>query len=230
MILLAVYFNRGGTYKPLLRAFAKSADRHVDGTVSILQIPMPPKADHKRDTATAFIAAANMVLNMDENIAVCDCDLMFAGDISDAFEYDFDIGITVRESFKHPYNTGLWFYRPTDNARLFVNEWIGRTQVLVEHFDQNLDFITQHGGIDQASLALTLDSHIPCKVNRFPCHVWNAEQSTWKYMNYLTKVVHIKSGLRKACLTGKHDDKLREQWPDDAARDAVVQTFKEYQR
>lgn len=228
MKILSSFFDRNKQYGPLRTVFERSAAAVMpDIPVEIRNMPMPIKIDHKRDTAWAFLDAANYVLESNEDIAVCDIDLMFTGDISKAFEHDFDIGITVREG-KHPYNTGVWFSRPTQPARDFVYRWIELTELLIDTYEKNYPFIHSHGGIDQASLAMAMVEQHMAEVHQFPCVEYNAEQSCWKDMDHRTRVVHIKSGLRKYCLTGIADDKLREQWPDDMARQATYQKFRSY--
>lgn len=228
--ILSVYFNRSNRYSALRTVFERSAAKHMRGVpVEIINLPMPKLADHREDTATAFIAAASRVLKIDEPVAVCDIDLMFRGDITEAFfDRGFDVGITTRSGFKHPYNTGVWFYRPTDKAREFVTAWIAETRHLASKRESNLRYIIENGGIDQASLATMIRAELPAKVLHLPCHAWNAEQSSWKDMTEDSRVVHIKSGLRSACLGGPVSEKLREQWPDDEKRGAAIAEFKGY--
>lgn len=232
MKLLAVYFNRNGLYSNLRKVFELSAQKHMPNIATkIVELPMPPKKDHKRDTATAFIAAAKYVLTVKEPVIVCDIDLMFVGDVAEGMRQVVDVGVTTREGFKHPYNSGVWFYRPTNSAAAFVEEWVNNTRYYVDTFESNYEFIHQHGGIDQAALAKTVQEnesmHKACITN-LPCKVWNAEQSSWRYMTANTRVVHIKSGLRRACLSLQEPKTLLKQWPDKAARGAVISEFRDY--
>lgn len=229
MKIIAAYFNRGGIYSKLKTVFERSCKQFMPETeLEILEMKMPVKIDHKRDTAWAFFEAANYALESKEALAICDIDIMFNGSIMDAFDHNFDIGITVRKSFKHPYNTGVWFYRPTGPAQEFLTRWIEYTEVLVDDFEKRIEFITQHGGIDQASLAMAMQEKSDAIIKEFPCLIYNAEQSCWANMTDKTKVIHIKSGLRKLCLNGITDDKIKDQWPNSDHRNAVYSMFQSY--
>lgn len=230
MKILSVYFNRNGAYRPLRKVFEASARRFMpDASIEILELPMPRAIDHKRDTSTAFIAAAERVLEDNVSVAVCDIDLMFRGSIEPAMDATKAIGITTRESFKHPYNTGVWFFRPGLGSREFIYKWVNETKRLVRDFDAELEYILEHGGIDQAALDAVIkrDPNL-AHVARFDCMEYNAEQSCWAGMTEKTRVVHIKSGLRIACLTGRHVPKFVAQWPDSEEREATVAEFRRY--
>lgn len=232
MKIISSYFNRNGKYGNLRKVFESSLQKYMPNVeYEIREMKMPRKIDHKRDTAWAFFDAAEYAYLTDEELIICDIDLMFRGSIEDIMNHDFDIAITTRESFKHPYNTGLWAYRPTRTAKRFLGNWLYHTEKLVKTFDTEIEFITTHGGIDQASLsrAIEFNKHYDrARILRLDCKEYNSEQSCWKDMDGNTKVVHIKSGLRTACLTGVITDKLKEQWPDEGHRNKIIKEFRGY--
>jgi len=198
MKIIAVYFERKAHYKKLLTVFEKSAAKIMpDIEVEILKIPMPKNIDHKRDTAFAFLAAAEYALKSKECLAIADVDLMFTRSIADVFKIPFDIAVTIHTIKKRKYNTGLWFYRPTDNAREFLKEWINKTIKIKAGFNNKYKNIG-HGGIDQAALYFTDQNNKKANIKELLCQEWNSTQYEWRNIDRNTRVIHIKSKLMLA--------------------------------
>jgi len=201
MKLITIYFERKKKFKKFLKVFQNSAKKHMPNVkTEIVKISMPPDVDHKRDTAYAFLAAAEYALQSREPLAIADIDLMFTKSIMDIFKRRFDLAITVRDRKTLRYNTGLWFYKPSQKARLFVKDWIKYTKRLMKSFCKNEEFVHTHGGIDQASLHMTIKRNTAAKILELPCLEWNATQSEWKHINEETntRVIHVKSKLSLA--------------------------------
>lgn len=200
--IMAIYFERKEKFKKFKQVFIKSCKKAMPKIKpKIVTIPMPDNIDHKRDTAFAFLAACNYVLKKKNTIAVCDIDLMFQKSILDIEKKDFDIAITTRDS-KMKYNTGLWFYKPCKASRTFIRAWIKNTKTLMKNFCENEDFVWRHGGIDQASLYITMQDNkkIKAKIIELPCLEWNATQSEWRLIDDTTRIIHVKSKLSLVCL------------------------------
>ena len=199
MKLITVCFERKKQFKTFLKVFKKSAKRTMPKVKTIIiKPPMPPDIDHKRDTAFAFLAAAEYALRSREPLAIADVDLMFVKSIWDIWCHKFDIAITVRNREHMKYNTGLWFYRPTEASKEFIRDWIKITKKLMNNFCENETFVWEWGGIDQASLYLALRKSKNIKVLELPCIEWNATQSEWKHIDNKIRVIHVKSKLRLA--------------------------------
>lgn len=199
MKIVTAFFARNWKYNQLLTVFKNSSRFYMPNIkVKILKMRKPPNIDHKRDTAFAFFGAAQYAYRHKEGIlAIADCDLMFQRSIEDIKDYNFDIAITTRE--KIPYNSGLWFMRPTKKAKAFIKRWMKNTEYIVNNFCKFEEESHNHGGIDQASLAWTIDQMNNVDVLKLPCQEWNSTQSEWKNIDDDTRVIHIKSGLRKFC-------------------------------
>ena len=199
MKIITVFFARSPKYNKLLKVFETSLKLHMPNIdYQRIDIPKPKNIDHKRDTAFAFIAAAKHALYHKKGIiAVADCDLMFLKSIENIKQYDFDIAITTRKKMK--YNTGLWFMRPTKEAKKFLIEWMIKTVYLMKNFCEQEEFCWDHGGIDQAALHLAIQKNTETKILELPCMEWNATQSEWRNINDQTRVIHIKSKLREFC-------------------------------
>jgi hypothetical protein len=197
MNIATVYFERKKTYKKFLRVFKKSAYTAMSKVkLKIIRPDLPQNIDHKRDTAFAFLDAARYALKSDKPLAIADIDLMFVRSIEDVWNLDFDLAVTVRAGIK--YNTGLWFYRPNERSVAFVKQWIKNTKFLMNNFCEYEGYSWKHGGIDQASLHMTVVKNKEAKILELPCQEWNATQSEWKHVDENTRVVHFKSKLRLA--------------------------------
>lgn len=221
MKITTVYFDRGNQkYKRLLNVFYNSAIHYMpEADIKIYQMKVKEKITRKHDMAEAFLFLAKKTLGFKKITAICDVDLMFVNPIDSIKEKEFDIAITMRK-FKHPYNSGVWFFNPTDKARLFVNKWIENTKYLINNYDDNLKLINKHAGIDQASQSMTVEQ-LKNEVNiiKLPCQEWNATQSEWHLTDKNTKIIHIKSKLRDFCMKNKkvpkeqkHLRSLVKQW------------------
>lgn len=201
-MIVTVFFDRKKRYNKFLKVFKRSAKKHMPNEkITTLNMQMPPNIDHKRDTAYAFIKAAEYAINSNNRLVITDVDLMFTGNILKAWNYNFDIAVTVRDDPK--YNTGVWFYRPTANSKSFVKEWIQETKRLMNDYDKEYDFIHSNGGLDQASLCSTINKNKNAIIKELPCVEWNACQHEWKDVNKNTKVVHVKSKLRLVAVNNK---------------------------
>lgn len=199
MKIVTAFFDSTGQYKRLLNVFKLSAKKYMPKIdIEVIPIVPPEKSNHHFDTYYGFMPAAKYAYVSHHSLAIADCDLMFNGSITDVWEYEFDLAFTVRD--KPKYNTGLWFCRATKKAKLFIKDWIDNTNMLIEYFYENEDIVNYHYGIDQASLAMTIEMHDDVKIKELPCQIWNAEQTNWRLVDHNTKVIHIKSGLRDLLL------------------------------
>jgi hypothetical protein len=204
-MILTVCYDRDGRYQRLLNVFERSA-RAVMPNVGIEVLDEDgseqnkPKAHaHKLNTAVAFIDAANWAVASGLRVAVCDVDLMFLRSIDSVWKREFDVAVTVRSGGAR-YNTGIWFMRPNKRARAFVEEWARITKVLSDTYPDRAEEIGKDGGIDQHGLRLAIKGNAGARIVELPCHEWNATQSEWDKINRITRVVHIKSMLRRAVL------------------------------
>lgn len=188
-------------YDKLKSVFINSAKDNFPHIETIVYDMKPPKPKTWRhDLAYASLEVSRNVLKEKELIAVCDIDVMFINDISDIEEKNFDIAITVRD-WKHPLNSGVWFYRPNERSRSFVEAWIKNKLKIMKNVNKHQKKIDKYAGINQASLQMTIDE-LKNDVNilELPCPIWNATQTEWKKITNETKIIHIKSELRKFCL------------------------------
>jgi len=115
--------------------------------------------------------------------------------------------VTDRENYKYKWNSGFFVAKTTDkNIPQFVLEWEYETRRLYagRNRPQDKKLIKENGGIDQAALSL-VTQNTKEKFSFVPTRILNACQSDWANTDELTKVYHIKSGLRKIVLDPKKE-------------------------
>ena len=209
MQIISSYFNRKkgiGKYKDvdyskLKKVFENSLQFTMpDMKYHIYEMKPPRPETWRHDLAHSSLKVSQEVLRTKELTAVCDIDLMFLRDISDIQEMDFDIAITKR-NFKAPINSGVWFYRPGKNAENFVNLWIKNKLKIMKNYSKYEKTVIKAAGINQGSLVMTIEELGPkIKLLELPCVEWNATQTEWKKITDKTRIIHIKSEVRKYCL------------------------------
>ena len=198
MILVCAYFPERPEYKDLRKIFFMSAQKAMPGAkVHFIQRPAigRNKPDHHLDTYLGFKLAAEYVLHLNKPCAICDVDLMFRKSIADIWDRDFDIAVTTRDHHAK-YNTGLWFFRPTEEARFFVKRWIELTEKFALNMESSSQGLKKWAGLDQYSLACTAAADKHVNLIELPCQEWNAEQTCWDKITEQTRVIHLKSQLR----------------------------------
>lgn len=212
MKIITMFYGAQEEYNRLYSVFNASAKEIMpDVPIEVLKISEMPtfnretksKEEHHYFTAFAFEAIAKAVLESNEELAVCDVDLMFLKSIEDVWSLypHFDIAYTIR-NYKHPFNTGIWFYRPTKEAKEFVKTWISDTRFLIKSFYYGKrKIIYNDSGIDQAALRRTLlKKATTIKAQKLNCVEWNAEQSSWHLMDERTRIIHVKSLMRRVVI------------------------------
>ena len=130
--------------------------------------------------------------------AICDIDIMFLSSIEPIKDLDFDIAVTVRD-MPARYNSGVWFVR-LEKARPFLKSWRDELEREINNFDKEKLWILEWAGINQSSLATTIDQNSSINLVELPCLEWNATQSEWDRVTPQTKAVHLKGELRRMIL------------------------------
>lgn len=202
MKIIAAMMESGGYYARLRHVFERSAAAVMPG-VKIEVLELGARAGTRQDAmADCFVAAAERAIEAGGEVAVCDLDLMFLREIESVFAQPFDVAYTVRDTLLR-YNTGLWFMRPSGCG--FVERWIGWTRKIQASPKSYRAELLTFGGIDQVALFYSIGGQVIgsqywSDLLELPCREWNATQSEWAAVDGSTRVVHVKSALRRAAL------------------------------
>jgi len=152
---------------------------------------------HKLDYWNRHIQAASE----GDRVLLIDGDMMIINPIDEVWTLDFDIVYTTKRH-KLPFNGGVVFVRVSEKLKRFMADWWALNLRLLNSPGEHSKFRKQFGGMNQASFGALLpkiQTEYGLKLQAIPCAEWNCEQSAWERFNPRTvRIVHIKSGLRKA--------------------------------
>jgi hypothetical protein len=210
-MLITSHFDRGD-YGDLLTVMKRSAVMEMGIDPIVIPVVAPDVKEINADCSASFLALAQYVIDAGVPAICSDADMMFTGDMSDVWQYDFDVAYTVRDT-KDYVNSGMWFYRPTDAGRRFVKLWMECVRKPSKSHRRT------YGPGDQGALVHAIEMNTEAKLLALPCRVWNSTQYEWESFGPDTKAVHIKSELRDL-VRGKdvrkpiyeHHHKLAEMW------------------
>jgi hypothetical protein len=160
----------------------------------------PPRQGGKSWTITAnnhkLPLWTKIVHEATEPIALIDCDMMLIGDISDAFDKDYDIAYTVRPG-PLPFNAGAIYVKPTQLAKDFFDLWLSVNNQMYRDVHFHGTYRRKYGGLNQAALGFLLEQReYSAQVRTLPGHVFNACHGQWGRPG--NKLIHIKDKLRRS--------------------------------
>jgi hypothetical protein len=143
----------------------------------------------------------------DDLILLIDADTMVLRSLDPVWDRPFDVAYTVRpQSAGFPFNAGVVFVRVNARSRAYIDRWRIENRGMLDHPDRFSLWRRRFGGINQAALGylLSQDDH-GAQLLPLPCPEWNCEDSSWAlYDPAVTRIVHVKSALRKALFSRAH--------------------------
>jgi hypothetical protein len=134
-----------------------------------------------------------------EELAILDADTLVTGPLESVWTIPFDVAITRRPpQAMYPYNAGVVFVRVSPVSRAFFRAWCDENRLMLADRGRHLPWKRQYGGINQAALGAILHQPHAAAVRDLPCPIWNCEDESWPLFTSDTRIVHIKSALRRA--------------------------------
>lgn len=209
MKIITVQFDYPGRnqYDKLLNVFLHSAAVNMpEVEVVIVKLSAPEIVSSPRGFASNTIKLAEWLrcLNeTDEDLIFMDCDMMITGDMSSAFDDpDFDIGYTKRSgNCRIPFNGGVVFVRNNERAVAFIEKWREVNDQMFNDKAFHYPWRQAYAGMNQSAFGYIYEKvDHGAKLKPFPCRIWNACTEDWVSHDEHVKAVHVKSGLRRACL------------------------------
>lgn len=135
-----------------------------------------------------------------ELIGFLDADTFVLRELADVAELAFDLAITVKPAgVRYPINTGVTFARVSPRVRVFYRRWYEAVIAMLQDRPLLKRWSSRFGGINQSALGYLLDEH-DLTIARLPCKEWNATRDSWPSCDSNTRVVHLLSSLRDACV------------------------------
>ncbi len=214
MKIITVQFNyRDTMFERLLTAFRNSINLHMPETGLTEYTYDFDKT--KNDVDRCYSVVTNtfkldkwveILENETENVCFSDCDMMMVSPIDDVWEYDFDVAYTYRRKWKEtgrgiPYNGGVVFARPTKKSLDFFKRWAEVNREMVNDPAFHAEWRKKYAGMNQSAFGYILEKEKDiCNFKALPCPIWNSVDESWTELNSDTKMVHIKSQLRRCCM------------------------------
>ena len=215
MKIITVQFNyRNDWYDRLLRAFRNSVNLQMPdvGLTEYIYNWNASKNEHIERSASMGYNTfklekwVEILENAEEKICFTDCDMLMTNRIDDVWKHDFDVAYTYREKWKNsgqgiPYNGGVVFVRPNERSINFFKRWLEINNKMIVDSSFHSGWRKKYAGMNQAAFGYVLEKEPEiCKMLELPCPIWNSVDESWRTFNQHTKMVHIKSNLRKTCL------------------------------
>jgi hypothetical protein len=134
-----------------------------------------------------------------DELLLIDADTMILRSLDDVWAHPFDMAYTTKSS-RFPFNSGVVFLRVSDRVRDFAREWQRQNRRMLDDRVHHQTWRRRYGGINQAALGYVLETKVAADLLLLglPCREWNCEDSSWATFDQTTRVVHIKSALRRA--------------------------------
>lgn len=208
--IVSVQFDYRGVnkYSILSKVFEHSVKKNCPNAELEMLKVKPPELQ-RRSKSKSFASNTlklelwlDVLKNTDDNVVFMDCDMIVLKDISEAFNYDFDIGYTVRTNSSKPFNGGVVFVKNTLNAIKFIELWKEINRRMYNDYTFHMPYRTKYAGMNQASFGYLLEKkNYEAKLKKFRCDIWNACDDNWRNISIDTKVMHIKGGLRRTVLS-----------------------------
>jgi len=200
------------TWKRLASVLRFSAARHCPGwSVEVEEIAPPEPSQrtyhyvantHKLDWWVARV----LVAPTGDEIALLDADAMVLRNLDDVWGQAFDFAYTVKDPAGNPnalpFNAGAIFLKVTPAVQSFMTLWRDENRRMLEGPNLHRPWAKKYGGINQSALGMLLEQgRVPLDLCRLSCQEWNCEDSSWaRYEPGRTRVVHVKSALRRSIL------------------------------
>ncbi len=216
-ILAAAYFGTGQAgdqYGRLARVLEHTAGVHCpDWQIRIERLKAPPAFTsalgvHSHVTNSQKLEWWRGVVTAAEDgdrVLLIDADMMITRPLDPVWDRPFDLAYTIRTEGRLPLNGGVVFLRVTPAARRFVDRWFAMNQRFLANANDHRAWRLKYAGINQASFGYMLERERDpgLALERLTCHEWNAENTAWaKFDPAFTRIVHLKSGLRRALFGG----------------------------
>ncbi len=204
MQIVGVMFTAPGAcgYQRLANVWQYSARKaHPEAVVRLLRPPhLSQRSTHQERNQYKLEQWNRAVQTATENTILMDVDMLVLQEIAHVFQHDFDVCYTRRTKARMPLNGGLLFVKPTESAKRFFCDWTALDERFVTQCAEYRRYIRKYGGQNQASFGYMLE-HYPClcRIRSVPCTLYNVCQEEWGRVNSQTRVIHLKSSLKRIC-------------------------------
>lgn len=224
--LFSCYFDGkdGSTQWPrLARVLAYTAAGHCANWERSIVAISPDRVDrvhrsatrsHVHNTQKLDVWAARVRDAADgQALLLIDADTVILRPLDDVWDRPFDLAYTVRAGCRFPFNCGVMFLRASDVTRRLMDAWADENRRQIADEGRHKNWTRRFGGINQAAFGalLATDASADVQLLELPCAEWNCEDHSWPSFNpALTRILHVKSALRRAVFGMSGEQALRD--------------------
>lgn len=211
-VLYACYFpaklELDGQYERLARVLAHTAETHCPGWEIRIHridpdIPAPCTGNPSHAWNTSKLDWWNDVIQSSPDgarVVLLDADMMLLRSLDPIWDHAFDLAYTIRDpqTSRLPLNGGLVAVRVSPATRAAMATWQQVNRLMCQEGTDHAEFHRKYAGMNQASFGALLDRGqlSDLSVAQLPCQEWNCCE--WLNFRENTRVVHVKSRLRRA--------------------------------
>jgi hypothetical protein len=208
-LLVSCYFGQGyqGQWPRLARVLAHTASQQCSGWRTEIRALAPPlrapAVDESAVANTQKLEHWCACLQHEPDgarVLLIDADTLILRPLDEVWDQPFDLAVTARPSTARlPLNAGVIFVRVSPTSRAFLETWCATNRRLLADPIERRVWRLRYGGMNQAALGCVLESgSAGVELLRLPCQEWNCEDTTWGAFDATTRILHIKSALRRA--------------------------------
>lgn len=231
-VLAAPYFGAGQLgerYRRMADVLRYTAERHCPAwTIRVDQISPPPyvstmgNASHAYNTQKLewWCEVVRRAADGDR-VLLMDADMIVVRPLDPIWEQPFDLAYTKRHTGTLPLNGGVVFLRVSPLVRQCLTTWWQINCRFLADAQAHRPWRAKYAGINQASFGYLLEHEMltdfaALDVRTLTCREWNCENTEWAgYDPAFTRILHFKSGLRRALFGEQPNPKFRplcDQW------------------
>lgn len=223
----------GAQYARLARVLEHTARRHCpDWQIAVRGIHPVSKREsrlgiHSHVSNTHKLESWHETMQSAQDgdeVLLIDADTMILQPLDAVWSHDFDVAYTVKGDGRTrlPFNGGVLFVRVSDRTKRFMAAYWAKNLEFLGDATKHRLYRETYGGMNQAAFGALLPPRhhhqdygrvtLPAfdvTLLELPCREWNAEQSAWAHVDSATRIVHVKSGLRRAIFHGQPPAQLQ---------------------
>jgi hypothetical protein len=208
--LISKWFGDNPQFARMARVLEFTGRRHCpDWSIEVERIVPAPRhsplgiPSHAHNTMKMDVWTMAIAASEDgDRVLLIDSDTMILRPLDDVWAQDFDLAYTVKLTERFPFNSGVVFLRVGPAVRRFADAWQQENARLLDHPQEHQRWRAKFGGINQAALGAMLTqglvAELGLRIVQLPCREWNCEDTSWGAFTPTTRIVHLKSALRRA--------------------------------
>lgn len=217
-------YKNNKTFQVLQDAFVESIKQKMPGAEIKIEHPKPPnwKSFTKNGKPVIKWMASNTlkleiwvdyIKNAKNNTILVDCDMLLANPISEVFDHDFDVAMTIRtNSNRLPINGGAIYVKPNENSIKYFEELLELNNKMINDPKLHRKYKGVYQGINQSAMGMISENYdqndSDFKLIMLPCKYYNCCQEDWNSVDFKkTRLIHCKSELRRCIVDYKINNK-----------------------